>query len=166
MNLARPFQLEKAYCYEFVHIWILKEYLEFDMQPSDVPEGFKFDVQRAVDDFVFISSFLGNDFLPHLPCLDIREGALELLVTVYRREFKSLGGYLVDAEQVSEPDGAYLNLERVEKFVLSFASYEEQILQKRTGLWEHNMIGVINERSAPVKIVEIPTDTSNTENDD
>ncbi|KAL8160404.1 hypothetical protein V2J09_001941, partial [Rumex salicifolius] len=131
--------IRKSSSYEFVQIWILKEYIELEMQASDAPEGFKFDVERAVDDFILICFLVGNDFIPRLPSLDVREGALDLLMTVYKKEFKTLGGYLVDSAQIHEPNGAYLSLERLEKFVLFLGSYEDQILQKRTRLLKRKM---------------------------
>ncbi|KAA8544327.1 hypothetical protein F0562_022339 [Nyssa sinensis] len=125
--------------YQFLHVWILREYLEIDMEISDPPEKFEADVERFVDDFIFMCFFAGNDFLPHLPTLEIHEGAIDLLMHVYKKEFKNLGGYLVDMQRVDEKKRGYLKLKRVEKFILLIGTYEEKIFKKRSELQERKL---------------------------
>ncbi|KAA3485832.1 5'-3' exoribonuclease 3-like [Gossypium australe] len=122
------------YDLQFLHVWILREYIELDMKIADVPQNITFDLERIIDDFIFMCFFVGNDFLPRMPSLDIHEGAMDLLLTVYKQKFKNIGGYLVDMQRINDKKGGYIKLKRVEKFILLVGSFEENIFQKRLEL--------------------------------
>ncbi|XP_019197803.1 PREDICTED: 5'-3' exoribonuclease 3-like isoform X2 [Ipomoea nil] len=129
--------------FQFLKVWVLREYLDLDIR-AKLPEDCKADLERVVDDFVFICFFAGNDFLPHMPTLEIHEGALDLLLYVYKEGFKNRGDYLVDMERVDDPRG-YIKLSRVQRFILSVGEFEEKIFKKRMEIREKRVRRVLLE---------------------
>ena len=59
----------------WLHVSVLREYLEAELY---VKSTFRVRLGRAIDDWIFMCFFVGNDFLPHLPSLEIREMGLIL----------------------------------------------------------------------------------------
>lgn len=57
--------------------------------------------RRFVLDYTFFCFMLGNDFLPHLPSLKIREGGLDVVVQAYKVVSWKLGQFLVNDDGVS-----------------------------------------------------------------
>ncbi|KAJ1731062.1 5'-3' exoribonuclease 2 [Coemansia sp. Benny D160-2] len=106
----------------FANIDVLREYLEFALKP-DSPLPFPFDLERAIDDWVFLCFFVGNDFLPHLPSLEIREGAIEKLVEFWKSDLQEAGGYITQCGEV--------DLFRVQPIVDKIAALEEQTFKDR-----------------------------------
>ncbi|KOM50500.1 hypothetical protein LR48_Vigan08g132700 [Vigna angularis] len=135
---AKPFKL--------LHIWLLREYIELDMKIENPPKTCSIiKLERIIDDFIFMCFFAGNDFLPHLPSLDIHEGAIDLLMTVYKEEFSTLGGHLVDMSRVGEKNAAFMKLSRVENFILKVGTYEEKMFKKRSEIRERRLKRLIRD---------------------
>lgn len=105
----------------FLDVSVLREYLQIELDIPGLP--FAFDLERAIDDWVFMIFFVGNDFLPHLPSLDIREGAIDMLLEIWRRQLPQMGGYLTDNGRV--------DLEKAQYIMDGLAAREDDIFKKR-----------------------------------
>jgi 5'-3' exoribonuclease 2 len=105
----------------FLDVTVLREYLEVELNLPYLP--FPFDLEMAIDDWVFLIFFVGNDFLPHLPSLEIREGAIDTLLKIWKDELPRMGGYLTRHGAVE--------LARAEIILEGLAKREDEIFRKR-----------------------------------
>ena len=106
-------------------IWLkvptLREYLGAEMSVPGQP--FRFDLERALDDWVFMCFFVGNDFLPHLPSLDIHEDGIDTLIAIWRDNIPIMGGYLTCDGKV--------DLGRAQLILQGLAKQEDAIFRRR-----------------------------------
>ena len=109
--------------FQFLHIAVLREYLHLEFADDcDYSCVGGFDLERVIDDFIFLCFFVGNDFLPHLPSLEIRLGAIDTLCDLYKTTFPKLGGHICD--------GGRVHIGRCKTFCVELGSLEEQLLQR------------------------------------
>ncbi len=101
---------------------MLREYLDLEFSSISEELPFEYDLERIIDDFILLSVFVGNDFLPHLPNLHINEGAMEEIWGIYRRVLPKAGGYLNDLGQIK--------LERLQLVLDELAKSELEIFEK------------------------------------
>lgn len=66
---------------------------------------------------------MGNDFLPHLPSLEIRENAIDRLINLYKKCVYKTGGYLTKSGDV--------DLDRVEMILTDLGYMEDEIFKER-----------------------------------
>ncbi|PRT53837.1 5'-3' exoribonuclease 2 [Wickerhamiella sorbophila] len=105
----------------WLDVGILRQYLEIEL---DIPRtGFPFDLERAIDDWIFMAFFCGNDFLPHLPSLDVRENGIDVLLKAWRQSLSRMQGYMTC-------DGS-VNLSRVQILLRVVAGAESDIFRRR-----------------------------------
>jgi 5'-3' exoribonuclease 2 len=115
----------------WLHVSVLREYLAAELE---VPQqGFRFDLERALDDWVFMCFFVGNDFLPHLPSLEIRENGIDTLIAIWRDNLAAMGGYLTK-------DGI-VDLAKAQIILNGLAKQEDAIFRRRRETEERREAG-------------------------
>jgi len=117
----------KATTLQRLSIPILREYLRAEFSSLErvtFRKGVQLSFERIIDDFVFLCFFVGNDFLPHLPSLDIRDGALDFLINVYKRILPTLGDYITN-------HGGEVNLSHVDVILAEVGAIEDHVFTMR-----------------------------------
>ncbi|CAJ1964245.1 unnamed protein product [Cylindrotheca closterium] len=108
--------------FELLELSSLRQLLAIQFRKfSDQIDNYNLD--RIVDDFVFMCMMVGNDFLPHSPHLEIDGGAISLMMGSYIDLLPSWKGYLTDKEKIHP--------QRFEQFIYHLAVYEEEHFKKR-----------------------------------
>ena len=100
--------------FSLIKIGILREYLELEFKVL-LAEGK--DLERIIDDFVFLCFLVGNDFLPNMPSLKIREGAIDAMVYLYKKIRPQMNDYLTNGKgqlNLNECETLFKFLSRVE----------------------------------------------------
>jgi len=138
--------------FQIVSLPILRQYLglQFGAPLQDVLPNFDF--ERIIDDFVFFCFFVGNDFLPHLPSLHIRDGSVDQMITLYIELLPELGDYLTNS--------GTLNLEICEKFVEYIGGIEDQVFKNRLARDKSRKEYVNTIRPTPEEVQEPPAKKS------
>ncbi|XBW36658.1 hypothetical protein QEN19_002232 [Hanseniaspora menglaensis] len=104
----------------WLHISVLREYLAEELRVKNF-QGM-FDLERAIDDWVFMCFFCGNDFLPHLPSMNIREKGLELLLKEWKIMMSKGSKYLTRSGTI--------NFAALETFLGRIGSKEPEIFKQ------------------------------------
>ena len=87
----------------------------------------EFNEKQAVNDFVFICFMVGNDFLPHIPSLEIIQGGIEVMLDVYRNvcpDYGHLTFYEEDKQIVFSP-------ECMKAFIGTIGQYEKGLFDEK-----------------------------------
>jgi 5'-3' exonuclease len=77
---------------------------------------------NKVYDYVFLCFFLGNDFLPHFPAVNIRTGGVDKMMNAYRATIGNTDEHLTD--------GKTIHWNNVRKVVQCLANLEEEYIIK------------------------------------
>ena len=97
----------------------------------------KMDPVRLVNDFIFMCYFLGNDFLPHIPSLDIHQDGIESLIIAWAETMneivldKNMVEYLLNSKSdLQSKTLKKVNIDFLSRFISKLAAIEEGILRE------------------------------------
>ena len=103
-------------------------YLNIGLVRKDLVEMLRWkddmDERRTVHDFVLICFLCGNDFLPHIPSINLIEKGLETIINLYIITCKETGQYLVD-------DDIKFNKANLKLFLKLLADSEKGLMIER-----------------------------------
>jgi len=126
-KILRDLTNETTDGFNYVSIKIMKECIVESMLKHVKNEEIKsiLDKKRLVDDFIFICYLTGNDFLPHLPSLDIYNGAIDTLIDMYIKVIEgNVGQYIVNT--IGKCD---INTNMFYDFITLLANIEEHSIK-------------------------------------
>lgn len=83
--------------------------------------------QRYVEDFIYICFFIGNDFLPGQPNIEIATGGIETLLGVYSQIVKKYG-HIVEEEP---PRGRKVNPATLLEFLKELSRFDESAMLRK-----------------------------------
>ena len=105
--------------FSLLKIGVLREYLEIEFK--DLITQYSF--ERIIDDFVFLCFLVGNDFLPNLPSLKIREGGIDALIFIYKNLLPEMKDHLTNGK-------GQLNLEKCQILFGKLSLIEDEFFKK------------------------------------
>jgi 5'-3' exonuclease len=116
------------------HIYLFREAPHFAMGELEPSESYLMDIgelskQIAIEmnggsvvDYIFLCFFLGNDFMPHFPSLNIRTGGIDKMLNAYKEINTS------KSKPVKLTDGTRIYWKHVRKLCVFLAKHEESNL--------------------------------------
>lgn len=132
-----------------LHLSLVREYLEIDLSTELDKMSFEFDFDRALDDWILINFFIGNDFLPELPSLLINEGAMPIVMRTYKMYLTSADGYMTENGLINQERlGIWLDL--LSKF--EFEKFEEMGLDVEWFNEDLTSVSLANEHEEAAKL--------------
>ncbi|KAA3677416.1 5'-3' exoribonuclease 1 [Paragonimus westermani] len=105
------------------YLSVLREYIDCEFKVLKDSLKFPYDLERIIDDWIFMAFLLGNDFIPHIPNLHIHAESLLVLWDTYHVVLPRLDGYLVEFGR--------LNLRRFHFYLEELSKFEQAWFEER-----------------------------------
>lgn len=109
--------------FQLLYLPLLRQYLDLEFKPVIEQLSFEYNLERVIDDIIFLCFFIGNDFLPSLSVLDIAEASVDTLFEIYKNSLPDIGDYITE--------NGLIFWDRAEVLIKALATHELSILHSR-----------------------------------
>jgi 5'-3' exonuclease len=133
--LLREEPMDEQFPYYFINIQKVRQDLieELNWGESENKENKenkeKYNPEMAINDFVFMCFTVGNDFLPHIPGIEIIEGGIQLMFTIYKEIAKEHGHLLRKTK-----GGLQFKRRALHSFFKAVSQYEKQVFDEKANV--------------------------------
>lgn len=98
-------------------------------------EKYTYDSELGIYDFIFLCFIVGNDFLPHIPSIEIIEGGIDVMIDSYIEVATSFGHLVERGDRLTpgENKGNHLRFrkESMRAFLALLGTYEKELLENK-----------------------------------
>ena len=124
-----------------------KVYDKVDDKVKDVEKSLEmnpllFNAESSVNDFIFMCFTVGNDFLPHVPSLEIIEGGVTFMISIYKQVCE-LHGHLTEKKD----DKILFRKNALKHFFIQISKHDQSILEKK-------IMGIKKKQFFPAPLLE------------
>jgi 5'-3' exoribonuclease 1 len=121
---SQDMKIDSQHTLNYVNVTIIKEfiveYMRQNINYEDVQIHQKTYKSNEISDFIVISYFVGNDFIPRLPSIDMRVHGLDLIIKTWSACYNKLDTFLVNIYQ----DHIEFNNTFLQLFITKLATLE------------------------------------------
>lgn len=104
-----------------------------------------FNPKWAINDFVFLCFTVGNDFVPHVPSLEILEGSIDQMLEIYRNVGKTYGHLTSDSKMVT------INKKALEIFFGTISLHDKKFFEDKIRKKDKFFPDLLLEKHTPFK---------------
>jgi 5'-3' exonuclease len=132
--------------YEFIHINIDNLRNAFNHDLTRVFKNHSFDKIRILNDYIFLTFLVGNDFVISLPYLKIKTHGLDALISVYHDIKVNHNGYLINYHPDSD-DTPTMNITFFKELIFELSKKEDFSMKAHQKKINKIMSGYRDDRS-------------------
>ena len=92
---------------------------------SKLDESYYDKLTNFKNDFIFICYFLGNDFIPHIPSIDIKKEGMDIIINAYIHSLERTGEYIIE-----NPQKLTINKTTFKLFLCFLSDVEQQYFKE------------------------------------